>query len=823
MPMTAQKPERPQMVMGWGQSDTHAVEVEDRETGEVKPNPHKQAGLPYSTITGQDIATMAKNPHACEKSKAPWFIASTYAEHDARVHDKQREKGEYHILPVDIDKGAIPFDQVQKVTAEIIGPDHSHIIYSSSSATAENPKWRVLIFLGTPVSGADYHDTQGALFGLYADKGITCDQALDRPGQLVFLPNVPPDKRGPDGEPLFYHHHLHRAGLLYLDDAHPIIARREAIRADIARAEEEARARRSTSVARRDTDEISPVDAFNRDHFLPDLMRDLGYKQQGNSKHYQSPLQTSGSYAVMVVDDQSWVSLSGSDQAAGIGNQKEHCCWGDAFDLYAHFKHGGDHTAAVRAYGQIIRPSATIVPLRAADSLAQDFGEPELPDTPQEPQERPKDSDDCPLLEWTFLTGDNEFYHAATGRSATVSAFNLSMGPQTPMIDFEKPNGETVRKKLAAAKTLIDYLGGEVAHATMYRPDVDATHFDYQGIPFLNSYRPSTVPAADDDWRDNPAWRICADHIRNILNDDAELIIQWMAHNVQFPGKKILWAPIIVGVQGDGKTTLSKMLAFAMGAENVSPVSPETMFSDFTGWAEGSCVKILEEIRVHGNSRHNAMNKLKPLITNDVVEIVRKGKDGKQVVNVTNYMALTNFMDALALDEGDRRWGVFKTKFEDRTHMLSELDDDYWDALHSAIDRNPGAIRAWLLNVDLTSFNRVKGPEVNAHKLAMIEQTRSPDVADIAEAINLGWHGVHADALATDCLNTAIQDHTGKRLDTTRIARALAQLGWVKRDEVVKWKNKTRRIYIRKAAFLGRAENAEIRKLLDASEGPNDL
>jgi signal recognition particle GTPase len=107
-----------------------------------------------------------------------------------------------------------------------------------------------------------------------------------------------------------------------------------------------------------------------------------------------------------------------------------------------------------------------------------------------------------------------------------------------------------------------------------------------EGIPYVNSYRIKSVPNADPHWETKQAWKVCEQHIMNILGPLGVLVIMWMAHNVQYPGRKILWAPILVGVQGDGKTTLAKILAGAMGKANVGAVSPETMFSDFTGWAE---------------------------------------------------------------------------------------------------------------------------------------------------------------------------------------------------------------------------------------------
>lgn len=813
----------PQMVTGFGQSDTHALEIETVQG--TAPNPHPSAGKDYNTITARDIARMAGSPDSREKSDAPWFIGSDYVAHDARSHAAQKQHGLYHVLPIDIDQGGPSLEKVIASTRNVAGQGASFIVYSSSSATAEVPKWRVLLFASPAVPGAEYKETQDAIFDLFAQEGITCDRALDRTGQLIFLPNVPPSKRDAQGNPHFYHYHLERGHTLKLDASHRITQWRFLIRAEVEAAAQEARDRRSRAVVRSPDDEASPVEIYNERNHLNDVLHQYGYARQGQSDHWQSPNQTSGSYAVKVFDDRAWVSLSGSDQAAGIGAQKDHCCFGDAFDLYVHYEHGGDYTKAVRTYGQLVKPSAKVVPLYPtsdAGSLSEDFGDPEDNEITQT---KPRASGADPVLqEWVFLSGDNEFHHAPTARTMGVTAFNLSMAPHTPKVEIVKADGEVIEKKFAASKTLIEYLSGTVAHSTMYRPDLPDQGQDVfyvGGVPFINSYMKDTVPAVNPEWRGRDEWRICERHISNILGVNAPLIIQWMAHNVQNPGRKILWAPIIVGVQGDGKTTLAKMLGAAMGSQNVCPVSPETMFSDFTGWAEGACVKVLEEIRVHGNSRHDAMNKLKPLITNDTVEIVRKGKDGKQVVNVTNYMALTNYMDALALDDGDRRWGVFKTKFDDRADMLAEFDDSYWEALHGAIDQHPEVIRGWLMSVPLETFNRVAGPEISDHKKAMIRSTRSPDQIDVEEAIALGWHGVTQTVLATDCLNAAILSGTAQRLNSKRMSNALEAAGWVRFGDTVKWNGRNRRVWWKKEARLGAATQAELRAILDTSEAEN--
>lgn len=820
------------MATGYGWRDTHALIVDG------KPNTHPTAGQNYDGITGAQIAAMVQNPPCLDKERAQWVIPSTYLGHDARDHDVQRQKGQFRMLVLDVDENDLTLDFLVDTVRQVVGENVSLMAYSTKSSKPGDRRWRVIVPLEQTIAGADYPDTSRAFFDCLVDasQGVLIpDRALSRVGQIFYLPNR--------GE--FYEHRIIKAHRLMLDDAHPIMARMLDTRQRLAVAAAEAaaqRARKAAERAARGADlDAQPADVFNDRHDVADLLARYGYKQDGNSNHWRSPYQKSGSYATQA-NDGYWVSLSGSDADAGIGAASSNGNrYGDAFDLFVHYEHRGDFHKAVRAYANeaglsskpvLVWPESKAAPV---DDLA-DFDEVPIfkeATAHEVPAESPpgdvqrfkfaeQDTERPALLDWVFLSGDNEFYNMQTGEQMGVAAFNLAMLPHTPSVQIEKPDGGMACKKLPASRTLIQFLYGEVVAHTMYRPDLTDRFFEVDGIRYVNAYLPHTVPEAAAGWQAHEAWQTCAGHITNILNGDGHLIIKWMAHNVQQPGKKILWSPIIVGVQGDGKTTLLKIMQAAMGRLNVGPVSPEAMFSDFTGWAEGCCVKVLEEIRVHGNSRHNAMNKLKPLITNDSVEIVRKGKDGKQIANVTNYLALTNHMDALALDDGDRRWGVFRTRFPSRQAMLAELDDAYWSKLHGAIDQHPAVIRAWLLSVDLSDFNRVVGPETNGHKRLMIEASRSATEADVCEALELGGFGVCGDVVATDCINAVIEGFGGKAVNTTSLANTLREMGWQKHDGTMKWKGKNRRVYYRPELVADLPPYADLTRIFRAKLDATD-
>jgi hypothetical protein len=326
---------------------------------------HIQTGEPYATMRLADLFAMPPAAHPKIDSLA--FIPSTYREYDARAHAIQQERGAYVTLTGDIDAGDHALKAVEAVVRDFAG-NAAWSIYSSASSRPGDRRWRAVIPLRAPVDFQTWHAAQTVLHDEFACAGIVPDRTLARAGQIVFAPNVPAvhDKSGAhlreggavDGAPLYFE--SSRSGMtapgLDLDrcgSALEILERIEDNQADDARrraAADEAKAKR----AERAGSGFTPIERFNEAHDLADLLVKYGYAgSPSNGADWRSPHQESGSYATRVSADdddrQWWCSLSGSDREAGIGRECASGCHGDAFDLFAHYEHGGDRDAALAA------------------------------------------------------------------------------------------------------------------------------------------------------------------------------------------------------------------------------------------------------------------------------------------------------------------------------------------------------------------------------------------------------------------------------------------------------------------------------------------
>ena len=313
---------------------------------------------PYRVRPLGEILSTA-SPYKLPKENAFAFIPSLYAANDARSHGVQRQHGRFVALVGDIDQGNHSLSAIRDAIAGVAG-GCAWTIYSTASAKPDDKRWRIIVPLAEPAPYEVWHDAQLALIDLMAGEFIDMDSCATRPGQISFLPNVPNEARGSDGEPLFFERTCSDTAAPGLSLAHgPVAQAMTAIRKKRALDEAE-RERIRAEAARRKASRLansggggSIIEAFCRGNDLNTLLERYGYERNPrDGRDWRSPMQTSKSFATRVIEDGKWISLSGSDAASGLGEQCSSGCFGDAFDLFVHFEYNGDRTAALRELHQ---------------------------------------------------------------------------------------------------------------------------------------------------------------------------------------------------------------------------------------------------------------------------------------------------------------------------------------------------------------------------------------------------------------------------------------------------------------------------------------
>lgn len=314
---------------------------------------HKGTDEQYATVSVQELMTMERT--SVPKDQAQWVLCSTYNEPDGRSHKAQEQRGRFVMVAVDLDTGNIQGKVLVAAVQSFTGPVQMRV-YSSSSATAESRKWRVLI----PTLDAMRYDEWVALTvalnkHIEAQLGVRPDRALERAGQPIYLPNTAPRTDGIEpliADSLIGGNTMNWRECPGSELVLQVMAEEEQRAKEHEQRATEARRKMAQMRARPDTDK-SVIQQFNEAHDVENMLAACGYKS-GPRGGWKSPRQTTDSYATKVFNEPAgsyWISLSGSDLDAGIGSQTHdgRTCFGDAFDLYCFHMHSNDRSAAIKA------------------------------------------------------------------------------------------------------------------------------------------------------------------------------------------------------------------------------------------------------------------------------------------------------------------------------------------------------------------------------------------------------------------------------------------------------------------------------------------
>ena len=298
-------------------------------------------GSAYDSITLDEIFKMSVKPTSVAKNDAAWVI---FSELKSRVFKEQLENGSFHAIWCDVDSHC-EIDSIKCVLAKL---DCKYLVHSSSRSKVEKKKWRAIVPLAEPANGSDYTMLAQILNDRLENAGITPDRASERPAQLCYLPNRDPD------ESTFYEQVANWSSRLdwrvqFKDE---LQAKREQAGELVKQVQQAKELSRIKAVDRVASGGLSPVDAFKASYDLETVMRDYGYKRVGDK--WVSPLSSSGKAGVIIKGDR-WISSHGSD--AGIGKPKDGNQWGDAFDLFVYFEHGGNENSAMKAAGSMLTTS----------------------------------------------------------------------------------------------------------------------------------------------------------------------------------------------------------------------------------------------------------------------------------------------------------------------------------------------------------------------------------------------------------------------------------------------------------------------------------
>lgn len=415
-----------------------------------------------------------------------------------------------------------------------------------------------------------------------------------------------------------------------------------------------------------------------------------------------------------------------------------------------------------------------------------------------------------------YVLQSDKFFDTITGSTYTHQGLKMQFQRHMPM----KPTGA----REDPVQWLMDRWNITSVDDLEYRPDQPPV-FQFASRTFGNLFRASTMPTPVIGSAECSACiQLFLQHLYAVVNRRDHLyaaLLGWIAHNVQRPGVKILWSPLIKGVQGDGKSIFGELLRNAMGHANVKVTSSSSISNKggFTDWASGKAVNVIEEIKLEGKEARAMYNNMKTLIGDRQIDLNRKGRiSGDNLENVSNHWANTQHADAIPLETGERRWLIVFTPWDSAASAaaikgLASADDlpSYFQRLGVSMRTEPGAWRSWLMGIDLSAFNANGRALWTQERDTMMSGSEDFVEQTVRDCIERGGTGITKDVFCSAHLFGRVQVELSEKPDTRTWNKTLTHLGYQQITRL-EWLGKTRRIWAKREMI-----NAEVIEILNTS------
>ena len=284
---------------------------------------------------------------------------------------------------------------------------------------------------------------------------------------------------------------------------------------------------------------------------------------------------------------------------------------------------------------------------------------------------------------------DDVWYCAESLRAGLIEPLNRSR--------LKKKHGWEMPEGARGGKTAIDiYLerhGCAEIHKAV-RPDIPEVVFEENGKTYLNTYQHAALAIPSEQYSPNcPEFQdglTMASRLRSIVyylcnaapwqgeeninayTRSAEILMQWIVFQVTRPTELVNWIPVLIGPQGIGKTTVSKVLLELLGIEHVQILYGLEFLKETHNAHVGTAgVLALEDADANGG-KEGLQNALNPW-TGAYIPIRKMRADRVTIKRRFNAIVTSNYHSCLALKDDHRRYWIIDC------HNYKEDVRDYYD------------------------------------------------------------------------------------------------------------------------------------------------
>lgn len=182
---------------------------------------------------------------------------------------------------------------------------------------------------------------------------------------------------------------------------------------------------------------------------------------------------------------------------------------------------------------------------------------------------------------------------------------------------------------------------------------------------------------------------------------ERSVVIQWLAHAIQYPLIRPSWHLLLSSDTGCGKGFLFGSILSKIILNSTCISSYSALFGEHSRILESNMLVLLDDTKSNSDS---TMTKLKSCLSEPYIHVNPKGIDAYKAETYTRVILASNERRPLRLDANERRW--FAPKYMEHRVSLEETQR-FIDQLAKWLE-TPGAIEAvydFFMAVDLSEFN----------------------------------------------------------------------------------------------------------------------
>lgn len=279
-----------------------------------------------------------------------------------------------------------------------------------------------------------------------------------------------------------------------------------------------------------------------------------------------------------------------------------------------------------------------------------------------------------------FVSGEEKIFDVRNNHAVSMRVFNTLHKSKLQVGD---PLAELVNEEIV-----------KTVHGRACRPG-QKIFYKQDGLTMLNTYKPVRLEPRSGDVTP------LLEHMEYLLQhqNEQDIVLDFIAYMIQFPGLKVRWMPIIKGGKGIGKSLIGDyLLSQLLGDTNVIPVNAKTVYGDDKdgGWKIAGQIVVFHEMDC-GRNRKGFTEELKSFITDRKVSVRMMRENSKPHENLTNAMGFTNAENSLIITEDERRFCMMESYAVAR-------DEEYYSKLVKWLESHIPELIYFFKHRDLSEF-----------------------------------------------------------------------------------------------------------------------